>query len=324
MFVKSSMCLFFFIMLICQLVMTNAPAQNLPTGNLSRLSQARALTAPEKQMQVLPKDKTVVDMDSKELHRYFPSELRRVTFDLNQDVLSSIMEKTGECVQAFFKDFANTSSKEAVYLEKPGNSGSTSREFSYLIVYHPDANKPLLEEYRTDKQNHPIAQKALKDVFITSGYLGLSLNFHPAYQQYSRFRYLGTQASDPHALIIAFAQKPEMRDLQIEYTDTNTGNRFRLPIQGIAWIDPSSFQILRLRTNLLGMGNQSFISEQSTDIKLGAVRFEENQKQLWLPREVMVMTQISGYVFRNQHRYSDYKLFAVDSDFTIDKTKPGK
>lgn len=313
-----------FLSLICfllwQFAFEKALAQmELPQGNIGKLSRTQTLTGPEKQMQVLPKDKTVIDMDAKELHRYFPSELRRLKFDPNQGELSTILEKTGERLQSFFRDFSNTASKESVYLQKPGNSGGINRDFSYLVLYRPNPDKPLLEEFRTDRQNRPITQNLLKDVFITSGYVSLSLNFHPAYQRYSRFRYLGTQSSDPNSLIIAFAQTPEMNDLQIEYTDTNSGMRFRLPVQGIAWIDPNSYQILRLRINLLGAESRAFISEQSTDIKLGEVRFDETQKKLWLPREVVVNTQISGYVFRNQHRYSNYKLFAVDSDFTIDK-----
>ena len=64
------------------------------------------------------------------------------------------------------------------------------------------------------------------------------------------------------------------------------------------------------------------MTEQSTGIKLGEVRFGDAQKQLWLPREVVVNTLISGVGFRNQHRYTDYKLFDVTSDFTIDQPKP--
>ncbi len=97
-----------------------------------------------------------------------------------------------------------------------------------------------------------------------------------------------------------------------------------MPVQGIAWVDPGTFQILRLRINLLGPGNRSFMTEQSTDIRLGEVRSGETQKNLWLPREVIVNTQISGLVFRNQHRYTDYKLFDVTSDFKIDSPKPRK
>ena len=261
-------------------------------------------------------------MTVKDLQRYFTSELRRLEFSPNQDELGVLLGKIGERLQAFFRDFSNTSSKESVFMQKPGDTGGISRDFNYLISYDSSGKAPLLKEYRTDRKNHSIDQDALRGFLITSGYVGLSLNFHPAYQQACQFRYLGKQTSDPHAYIVAFAQKTEAKDLQIDYTDIITGSSFRVPVQGIAWVDPNMYQILRMRVNLLGVGNRSFMTEQSTDIKLGEVRFKDTEKKLWLPREVAVTTLISGVVLRNQHRYTEYKLFEVKSDFTIDKPKP--
>jgi hypothetical protein len=110
----------------------------------------------------------------------------------------------------------------------------------------------------------------------------------------------------------------------IAYTDTNTGESVRLPVQGIAWVDPNTYQILRLRINLQAGGNQSPMTEQITDIQFSEARFSGIQKQLWMPREVVVTTTIANYIFRNYHRYSDYKLFATSSDFSIEKPNPRK
>jgi hypothetical protein len=278
------------------------------------------------QMPAFPKDKTVIDMTAEELLRYYPSELRRVDFSSSQAQLNSLLAKAGERVQAFFRDFSDTSSREFVLLQMLSYNGGVerqnSRDFSYLTIYHPNGTKPLLEEYRTDKKNRPITQDAIAGFYITAGYACLSLNFHPSYQQGLRFRYLGRQNSDARAHIIAFAQKLDTKDLLIEFTNAGSGNVVRVPVQGIAWVDPNTYQILQLRINLLAAGNQSSLTEQTTDIKFSEVRFSETQKQLWLPHEVIVTTQISNRTFRNLHRYSDYKLFAVNSDSKIEKPKP--
>jgi hypothetical protein len=318
--------LFVTCLLMGSVLSADSPAQSIgdfPSGNVQTLSRARVLSQVQDSIQipVFPKDKTVIDMTIKELLSFYPSELRRLEFGPNQDELNTLLEKIGARLQSFFQGFSNTSSKESVFLQKPGSSEGIARDFSYLISFHPNGLKPLLEEYRTDGKNQPVNQSAINGFLITAGYVGLNLNFHPGYQQTCRFRYLGRQTSDPRAYIIAFAQKPEAKDLEIQYTDTITGRSGRVPVQGIAWVDPKTYQILRLRINLLGARNYSFMKEQSTDVKLGEVRFEDTQKKLWLPREVIVKTLIGGAVYRNQHRYQEYRLFDVSSDFTIDQPK---
>jgi hypothetical protein len=279
-----------------------------------------------RQMPSFPKDKTVIEMTTEELLRCYPSDLRRVNFSKSQDQLDPLLAKIGERAQAFFRDFSDTSSKEFVLLQMLSYNGGiekqNSRDFNYLTIYHPNGTKPSLEEYRTDKRYKAVSQDAVTGFYITAGYACMSLNFHPGYQQGLRFRYLGQQASDSRAHIIAFAQKPDTKDLLIEFADAGSRNVVRIPVQGIACVDPNTYQILQLRVNLLGAGNQSSLSEQTTEIKFGEVRFGESQKRLWLPNEVTVTTQIGNRTFRNLHRYSDYKLFAVNSDSKIEKPKP--
>jgi hypothetical protein len=273
-----------------------------------------------------PAGKTVIEMTADELLQYYSSELRRLEWAQNQDPLSPLLNKTGERVQEFLRDFAGTSSKELVLMQLLGYTGniarSESREFSYMMFYHPGDSRLFLEEYRTDKQNRPIAHDAVQGYFVTSGYLGFSLNFHPKYQQDLRFRYLGQQTSDSRAHIIAFAQKPDTKDLMIAYTDTTSGRVVKLPVQGIAWIDPGTFQIVRIKVNLQPAYNQSSLTEQITDIQFGDAHFKDVEKHLWLPREVVVITISANCIFRNYHRYSDFKLFAVNSEYKIDKPKP--
>jgi hypothetical protein len=287
-----------------------------------RLLQAQV----SRQMPSIPKDKTVIEMTTEELQRCYPTELRRVAFSPNQDKLDSLLAKIGERVQAFFRDFSDTSSREFVLLQRLNYNGGiekqSSSEFNYLTVYHPNGTKPSLEEYRTDKKYKAVSQDAVTGFYITAGYACISLNFHPSYQKGLRFRHVGQQTADSRAHIIAFAQKLDTKDLLIEFRDAGSRNAARVPLQGIALVDPGTFQILQLRVNLLAAGNQSSLAEQTTDIKFSEVRFSETQKQLWLPNEVIVTTQISNRTFRNLHRYSDYKLFAVNSDSKIEKPKP--
>lgn len=290
--------------LFCLLCLIAAESSFAQTGSqdFRRLSQDRSLSRIQtsKMIPVFPEDKTVIDMTVEDLRSYYPSELRRLQFSSNQDELGLLLAKMGERLQNFFQDFANTSSRESVLLQRPEDGAVLSRDFYYLISYRQGGGRPALEEIRTDKKYEPVRQEATGGFFITSGYVGLSLNFHPGCQETCRFRYLGKQTSNPAAHIVAFTQKPEAKDLQIEYTDVLTGVTVHIPVQGIVWVDPETYQVFRMRVNLLGAENRSYMTEQSTDIKLSEIRFDDSGKKLWLPREVIVNTLISGIVFRNQ------------------------
>jgi hypothetical protein len=307
---------------VCFLLLIPALLPGSPVQNLDMLTKVQAQQQATRKIKVFPTDRSVVDMSEEELLEYYPSELRRVQLAQSQDELSLLLGKVGERVQSFFQNLSNTSSRETVFIQKPGDSQGIGREFNYLVSYRQKGNKPLIQEYRTDKKNRPVDQNTNSELLITSGYVGLSLNFHPEYAEASRFRYLGRQKSDSRAYLIAFAQKPDAKDLQIEYTDITANKSIRVPVQGIVWVDPDTYQIMRLRINLLHSDSKFFITEQSTDLKLREIQFEGSQKPFWLPGDCLVETQIAGRVFRNQHRYRDYKLFDVSSDFQIDSPKP--
>jgi hypothetical protein len=147
---------------------------------------------------------------------------------------------------------------------------------------------------------------------ISSGYAGLCIFLHPSHQFGSRFRYLGRQTSEPFAHLIAFAQKPEVGDFLASFIDKQWGSR-RLLFQGIVWVDPYTNQIVRMRTELLSPDRYISLTKQSTDIWLSEVRFDAASQSFWLPREVTVTCRWAGMTLRNRHRYSDYRLFTIES-----------
>jgi len=53
------------------------------------------------------------------------------------------------------------------------------------------------------------------------------------------------------------------------------------------------------------------LERETTEIHFDEVHFKEIPSALWLPREVVVTVEWKGKTFRNQHEYSDFKLFNV-------------
>jgi hypothetical protein len=269
------------------------------------------------------KDNSAVDMTLEQLQRYYFAELTDLEYNASQDQLDSLLRQVGERVEAFFSNFSNTASKEQVRMQRLGNDGReedyAKQDFYYLILPHSGGKAASFEEVRTDKKGRQVNPAATRGFFISTGYAGVSLYFHPDHHFGSYFRYLGRQTSEPRAHVIAFAQKPEVKDYLAGYSGPESKDVTPLLFQGIAWIDPQSFQITRLRTDLLTPHVLIGLLEQKTDIRFSEVRFTASQLPMWLPKEVTISCTVKGITYRNQHRYSDYKVFSVES---YDKINP--
>jgi hypothetical protein len=303
---------------------------------------AQIPAAPE--IPVETKAKTAVDMTPAELLRSYHKELSDLEFSPSQDELSNLLEKLGVRVSAFFRDFANTSAKEHVVMQMSGRGGLfTQRESSFLYLIMPRSTLTgiFFSEYRTDKKNRPVNRiEELGPFMLSSGYAGLCLYLDPSHQVNSVFRYLGRGRGQPRAHVIAFAQKPESGDYLAQYSELSSSKSMRFLVQGFIWVmpgagwiaprevsvakdwqnDADSFQILRMRTSMQSPG-KDFLKEQITDIRYERVRFDSTGRQLWLPREVNVSWELPNWTYRNRHRYSDYQLFGVESDYSIGQPK---
>jgi VWFA-related protein len=305
--------------------------------------------------------KTVVEMTARELVRAYHDELSGVEFSQSQEPLNNLLKRTGDNVISFFRDLPNISAKELVRMQmylrtnklpesrqqpalmsrvgrpavdasvgenKPGfplftgnNFVEHMEEFSYLIVPGSDPGGATLMEDRADKTNKPLNEMAMAGLIMSKGHAGKCLYLHPDHQANSYFRYLGREKKKPYAHVIAFSQKPETKDYMAQFTDRDSSVPIRLLVQGFVWIDPDSYQILRMRTSLLKTEVTVKLKETITDIHYGKAEFDNSGRSLWLPREINVSWEfprmMDTVVYRNQHKYSDYHLFSVSSDYKI-------
>jgi hypothetical protein len=89
--------------------------------------------------------------------------------------------------------------------------------------------------------------------------------------------------------------------------------------QGLAWVDSESYEITRLRTDLLMPLSEVKLERATTEIAFGPVHFKGIGKEFSVPRQVTVTVDWNGRHLRNEHRYSEFKLFNVEAT-----DKPGK
>jgi thiol-disulfide isomerase/thioredoxin len=258
----------------------------------------------------------IVDLSTSELLKKYPEELLGVEFDPNQDELGFLLEKVGKNVDAFFANFPNTLSKERIRQERLRADGRISshveQEVEYLLFLQKGGTVMKWSEERTNNKGKPVKLKRLPgESFLTSGFALECLLFLPGYQRTVRFRYLGRQSSEPYAHLIAFAQRPEKGGIPGAFQ--NQGVSVTIWRQGLVWVDPKTYQITRMRTDLLEPKPEAGLTRQTTEILYGEYQFSTNGVSLWLPREVAVTFEYGAKVYRYIHRYSDYRRFTVES-----------
>jgi len=285
-------------------------------------TNAAPFQAPEVRPPEEPRDvpKTFLDMTPAELAKAVP-ELKHLEPAENQDMLPQILQRVGADVEAFFDDFPNTTCTEHVTsvvafaaggMDAPVEPGSMHYDarYNYVALAQAGLAKGRLQEFRTDAKGE-LVQPDARHGIVTLGFVALSVHFHPDLQPDSRFRYLGREAMEKQdTYVVAFAQRPAVAR-QVSSVQFLSGSGIVF-MQGVAWIDPASFRILRLRTDIEQPEVNVGLLKETTQIVYSEVTFKQGGKTLWLPHEVTVTGQLGKYGFSNQHRYSDYRLFNVE------------
>jgi len=283
------------------------------------------ITKPPVPTKVEPKSapKTFVDLPPDELAKQV-HELKNLMPADGQAMLPMILQRVGATVEDILDGFPNTACSERIISEVSNRAirntdVSTTQasaplqhdtKFYYVALARPGHKEAPLIEYRTDTKGGP-AQ--LRDAIVTSGFVSLIAHFRPAFQGESRFRYLGRElVKNQNTYVVAFAQRPGVarQAEQVRFLDKTA---FVL-LQGVAWIDPVSFAILRLRTEILQPDLDLGLLKETTEVEYFGVTFKRGRKTLWLPHEVTVSGQLERFAFSNQHRYSQYRLFIVEAE----------
>ena len=230
-----------------------------------------------------------------------------------------VLKRVGQTVTLLLNDFPRIACDEEVVSELPSNPrhrtlGSAKlRRFRYIAIPQSLGDFQGFEEYRTDLKGNRVDPSSLRDFFvITSNFISAYLDLSPADQRASHFRYFGIQTIRGRKChVVGFAQEPEgaarVGTFQVE------DERVGVLVQGLAWIDPETFQILRITNWCLAPRIDIGLNSQASTVDFYPVRPSGYDRVLWLPRNVTVVTNYRGTWFSNTHHYSNFKLFRVES-----------
>lgn len=230
----------------------------------------------------------------------------------SQDDTEFILSKTGAVIADLLHRMPNLIATEEV--RQPivirNFKGSDTRIFNYRIVHkQKPSGGDALEEFRTDARDQPIdysAHNASRPLGV--GFATMWLFFFPGNLHESHFRYLGKQSiGGRESYVLAFAQIP--KNVGLGAVIESSSGQCSTPLQGVAWIDQSTFQIVRMQTDLLSPLPDIQLNQLRSILTYGSVKIAGLKLLLWLPSDVETTWQTAFHVGKESHRYSHYRLF---------------
>jgi tetratricopeptide (TPR) repeat protein len=268
-----------------------------------------------------PKGEAAIDI----YLRHPPPDLKGLEPATDQRQLNPILSAVGKSVAEFFRNFPNTTSMEEIHQEKLGHrqkvDATLDRKFRYLCFTPAKSWGPGFNEYRVDLAGTRSSPQGLDEGFmLTSGFASASLLFHPTYQSQAVFRYLGRQkVNGRDTYVIAFAQQPGKARVHgsFKFRDITMSTYS----QGLAWVDSETYEITRLRTDLLVPLSGVKLERETTEIAFSEVQFKSAGRGFSLPQQVTVTVDWNGKHLQNEHLYSEFKLFNVDATDKLGKPK---
>ena len=280
-----------------------------------------------------------VDEPLDQLLRIIP-EIKTLQPAQDQTQLAMILEHSGKNVDTQFRRFSDLVAKEIVSeirvnptTDLWGQPTIHSNEpnlledqYTYFIVREGTLVQTRIREYRRDRYGSDGAKPSTAPSLVTvPGMTFLSANFASSLLYFSsdlqgqaRFRCLGEQHVGVRtAYVVAFAQVPGVATEGISMRMPN-GDKSNWLMQGIAWIDKSTFEILQMRTDLFVPVDSSSACQQRQDLQT-LIQFAPVQPHgvsdvMWLPSEAEVhetrgdcknRTQIA----RNVHHFSEDRRY---------------
>jgi hypothetical protein len=311
----------------------------------TRNAESPGVASPE--MPATPAPVRVTEVNFPNFTSCTVAELQQIVPELNglkpardQEKLAGLLDKVGTKTLDIAQHTPNLISREVVTDLQQG-AAATRRDYDYLILTRPEGNVVTLNEFRVDLKSgdkfetyegKKTDSATLAEVERTSSELAKSpsgrppvsqgfatswVDFYPRNRPQATFRYLGEQKIDrQHTLVVAFAQKPQFVVSPAQFR----GPEKVLPmfLQGIAWVDASDFRIVRLRTDLLEPLPEVSLHRLTADVQFVPTRIEGLASMLSLPREVMITSEIGGATLREDHLYSEYRLFRAKSRIVLD------
>jgi hypothetical protein len=234
--------------------------------------------------------------------------------------VAKVLQGAGVHAEELTTNLQNFSAEEHIQYEMLDQSGMVERRddsvFDYAFAFEQHGGARSSQEYRTPTKGNHNFDASRQD----TGQVALALIFLPNMQPDYEMSCEGLDRwKGQLAWVIHFQQRKDKPRRTLHF-HSEVG-LYSAMLKGRAWISMENTQVLRLDTTLMQDIPDLNIKSGTISVEYAPVQIQSRNLQLWLPERIEAYWQVSSHRVILYHTFSNFKLFAVDTQQNIGKPK---
>jgi hypothetical protein len=222
----------------------------------------------------------------------------------------NLVDQAQKQVVAYVAKLADLHCTEDVVQEKLKPNGGTElsskSQYDYFLYMQGNSYDFQLSESRLEVGTQKQARQPL---LLTNGFSTLLLVFHPYYRNAFDFTAGPAESLEGRSVIpvhfahIQGARTPAAMALR--------GREFPLDLEGTAWLDASTGQVVRMDAGL--EHEMEDVGMKALKIRVDYVPSPKASDHFMVPAKAVVELQTPRQHWRNTHTFRNYKLFSTEA-----------
>ena len=222
----------------------------------------------------------------------------------------NLVDQAQKQVVAYIAKLADLHCTEDVLQQKLKPNGgvelSSKSEYDYFLYMQGNSYDFQLSESRLEVGTQKQARQPL---LLTNGFSTLLLVFHPYYRSAFDFTSGPQETIENRAVIpVHFAH---IKGARTPAALALRGREFPLELEGTAWLDAHSGQVVRMDAGL--EHQMSDVGMKSLRIRVDYMPSPKTSDHFMVPERAVVDLETPKQHWRNTHTFHNYKLFSTEA-----------
>ena len=235
----------------------------------------------------------------------------------DRDKLQTLLQRTGEQMNAYVEKFSDVRCTERVIQEKFRNNGGEKVDlkeessYDYLVMLSNNGGELSLSESRLPVREAK-ADKKNRSMLVSNGFATLFLVFHPLYANSFEFSERGEE-------VVNGRRQTKIAFRHIQGTRTPAalalrGREYPLELSGTAWLDAETGSLSRISAGIDNTMADVGLNTLQSDVVFAPFSFHAPEETYWFPQRATVEVATPRQHWRNTHEFTNYKRFSVSTE----------
>ena len=234
--------------------------------------------------------------------------------------LSRVLQDAGRRAAELSSNLEKFAAQEKIEYKRTDFSGvlkeSGTGTFNYTFAFEEVNGGRSSREYRAPEKGSYLFPGSEQD----TGQVALALIFHPDLQTDYEMSCEGLDNRNGQATwVVHFRQRKDQPSRTLQYVEGK--NLYPAKLKGRAWISRENGEIVHLETNLMEALPGLRVQTGAISIDYAPITLKSRSVTLYLPERIAAFWEFKDYRVMLVHLFKDFKVFAVETEETIQDPK---